>query len=86
MLLVSTLGLNPIISCGVSIIILLLSFMFTPQYAVRFVLENVLKDKVKDKVVVWGGSHGGFLTAHLVGQFPVSLVYAHQVYPTFSSV
>ena len=40
------------------------------QYAAMKVLES---DEVDDtNVFVMGGSHGGFLTAHLIGQYPVS--------------
>ena len=40
------------------------------QYAAKKVLES---GEVNDtNVFVMGGSHGGFLTAHLIGQYPVS--------------
>ena len=40
------------------------------QDAVKRVLQQFNMDS--NRVVVTGGSHGGFLTAHLIGQFPVS--------------
>ncbi len=40
------------------------------QHAVDEVLKGGVVDP--ERVVVVGGSHGGFLTLHLIGQFPVS--------------
>ena len=40
------------------------------QYAAKKVLENGEVDDTN--VFIMGGSHGGFLTAHLIGQYPVS--------------
>ena len=43
---------------------------FFIQQAAEEVLEKYKLDR--SKVVVLGGSHGGFLAAHLIGQYPVS--------------
>lgn len=39
------------------------------QSAVEEVIQKEGYDA--ERVCVWGGSHGGFLTCHLIGQYPV---------------
>ena len=45
-------------------------FFVNIQHAAKKVLESGQVDDTN--VFVMGGSHGGFLTAHLIGQYPVS--------------
>ena len=42
----------------------------------QLAMERVRKENLVDhkNTFVYGGSHGGFLAAHLIGQYPVSFV------------
>ena len=56
---------------GKSFVNTLTSLVFVNwQYAAKKVLESGQVDDTN--VFVMSGSHGGFLTAHLIGQYPVS--------------
>ena len=52
--------------CPLSVFVLLLLL----QKAVETVVQSGKVDATR--VVVLGGSHGGFITLHLIGQYPVS--------------
>jgi len=43
------------------------------QQAVNTVLKS-FPDLDTNKIVAYGGSHGGFLSLHLAGQYPVSSI------------
>ena len=59
-------------------------FVFIFKRAATRVLESGELDTTN--VFVMGGSHGGFLTAHLIGQYPVRLTFCVLFLLLFSPV
>jgi hypothetical protein len=79
--------LKEIIWCQYTIAISYVAYNIYYQTAVTSLVEKGMASK---QIAVLGGSHGGYLACHLLGQFPVIrnvngyAMYAHHHHPSAS--